>query len=110
MNTETVKIKNIYRYPWPLHRSVYENTNPKLYQESLTQEQPATTKKPSVSMRRSRVMSREDPSKAFRKIVKKPLLKSGDVEYEYVSKNFVPSIIDVNRSKSVKFRIGFYCQ
>lgn len=77
------------RYPWQYQKSTYDNTQAKLAAERMeeskqaaVQEQPIFTPKPSVSMRRSRVMRYENEPKTNRQVVKKSYLKTGDVEYD----------------------------
>lgn len=71
-------IQTTFRTVWAKRQRNSANENRELNAERDA----IPTNKPTVSIRRSRVMNREDPSKAFRKIVKKPFLKSGDTEYD----------------------------
>lgn len=80
------------RNPWPFLQSSngdFKSQSDANFESSpkhnIATEEPVITKNP-VSVRRSRVMHREEPTKRHFRVVNKPLLKSGDTEYDsYVS-------------------------
>nr|XP_023016382.1 uncharacterized protein LOC111505750 [Leptinotarsa decemlineata] len=79
----TVRGKSVTAFPakpssigsqWPIHPQSYYTPSSRRY----TQYKPSTKAPPRVYYGQSRVMHRTDKSKAFRQIVKKSALKSGD--------------------------------